>query len=391
MSASTLRSAAGLLPGRILASFAGIEPEQYILRLADGEQLDLLAGEIDNLAKCCTHPNPFHVAPFLGAMLDYLIDGPVQFLYLTERLGECERMVVFCPVVRRRVGLQRHLVWYALTHDYCPIGTPLHENEIVWQVFTDCLERVAGGAPQALVIHQGVGLPEESVGCRVVRKMRGGLSPIPNGDYDTTKLSGKRRRRLRTARNWLEAKGDVCFVEAVSNGGFKDELIRFRNLEAAGWKGKRGTALAQDGAALDFMDQALPRAMEAGVASLLWLTVGDKPAAGLISLEYGGWVWPWKIAYDEGLSSGSPGVLLMSEISRRCVVKPGFAGLDSLASPQNRTANQVWPDMIDCSTMVIGCGAKGHLAANHVAMALRRREKARGLAKQGLERLGLRR
>jgi hypothetical protein len=120
-------------------------------------------------------------------------------------------------------------------------------------------------------------------------------------------------------------------------------LEAFLALEAAGWKGRRGTALAsQPGSA------AYARALFAGepagarprIDSLL---AGSETVASSLALLSHGTAYLLKTAYDSRRRSSAPGLLLELEIIRACH-EDGFADrLDSAAVAGGPLA-ELYPD-----------------------------------------------
>ena len=87
-------------------------------------------------------------------------------------------------------------------------------------------------------------------------------------------------------------------------------------VEAAGWKGRAGTALACDPVRQAFFRRYADAACRRGMLRIGFLRIGDIPVAMQLGVEWGGRFWLLKIGYDEGFSRCSPGLLLMVEMVR---------------------------------------------------------------------------
>ncbi len=132
-------------------------------------------------------------------------------------------------------------------------------------------------------------------------------------------LSSKFRANCRRRRKRLEEKGRVTF-EAVTGGELVDaHLEEGLALEAAGWKGRRGTAIAQSADTRGFYRELAHVAKHEGWLSLFFLRLDGRPVAFHYGLRHGGRYLLLKPAYDEALSECSPGQLLMLEVVRTCV------------------------------------------------------------------------
>jgi CelD/BcsL family acetyltransferase involved in cellulose biosynthesis len=128
------------------------------------------------------------------------------------------------------------------------------------------------------------------------------------------KFSSDRRSDLRRARRRAEQLGEVT-VDVISPRRehlppLLDELYR---VEAAGWKGREGTALAADEQRRRFFTSLAESASEAGFLRLAFLRIAGRAAAVQLAAECGHRFWLLKVGYDEEFKRTSPGSLLMLE------------------------------------------------------------------------------
>jgi CelD/BcsL family acetyltransferase involved in cellulose biosynthesis len=142
-------------------------------------------------------------------------------------------------------------------------------------------------------------------------------------------LSSKFRANLRRRRKKLEELGRVT-VERVMGGMELDgKLEEGYALEQSGWKGRGGTAIAQDNATWGFYTELARTASYGGHLALYFLRLDGKPVAFHYGLEYGRRYFLLKPAYDEAYRECSPGQLLMDEVLKDCVAR-GFEEFDFL-------------------------------------------------------------
>jgi CelD/BcsL family acetyltransferase involved in cellulose biosynthesis len=138
------------------------------------------------------------------------------------------------------------------------------------------------------------------------------------GDFEQYELG--RRRRLR---NILKQGSRLAGDHAVefrfdSAGDLEDELQRAFDLEAAGWKGRAGSAILSS-AQLQRFYKSLARAYHArGELRFAWLLVDGEPAAFILTLVREGRVYGLKGSYDERLRRYSPGLLIVLRTIERC-------------------------------------------------------------------------
>ena len=140
------------------------------------------------------------------------------------------------------------------------------------------------------------------------------------------KFNSDRRSDLRRARRRAEKEGEVE-TDVVSPGpdelpALLDELFR---VEAAGWKGREGTALATDDRRRTFFTAFARKAVDAGILRLAFLRVGGRTAAVQLAADCRGRFSLLKFLYDEAFKRSSPGTLLMLETVRYSAER----GLDS--------------------------------------------------------------
>ncbi|MBI1735595.1 MAG: GNAT family N-acetyltransferase [Candidatus Rokubacteria bacterium] len=138
------------------------------------------------------------------------------------------------------------------------------------------------------------------------------------------RLDAKFRANLQRRRRRLAEKGRVA-VEHVTGGPALDaRLGEAFALERSGWKGRRGTAIAQDAAVQRFYRDLARVAADGGYLSLYFMRLDGRPIACHYALEYGGKYLLLKPAYDETFRECSPGQLLTWDVVRDCVAR----GLD---------------------------------------------------------------
>jgi CelD/BcsL family acetyltransferase involved in cellulose biosynthesis len=142
--------------------------------------------------------------------------------------------------------------------------------------------------------------------------------PLDAGWTDPERqFASGRRSDLRRYRRRAEELGPVSTeVLAPSKpelGVLLEEAFR---VEAANWKGRRGTALACNTAMRAFYREYAAAACESGSLRICFLRIGREAVAVQIALEYDRSFWLLKIGYDERYARCSPGVLLMLETVR---------------------------------------------------------------------------
>jgi CelD/BcsL family acetyltransferase involved in cellulose biosynthesis len=156
------------------------------------------------------------------------------------------------------------------------------------------------------------------------------------------KFNSDRRSDMRRAQRRADQLGAVT-TEVVSPSveelpPLLDELFR---VEAAGWKGREGTALAADEPRRLFFTRFAEIAARAGFLRLAFLRIAGRAAAVQLAADCGGRFWLLKVGYDEEFKRSSPGSLLMLETIRHAA-RQGLEAYEFLGTAEAWT--RVWTE-----------------------------------------------
>src|SRR5205085_2962692 len=147
-----------------------------------------------------------------------------------------------------------------------------------------------------------------------------GKKGAPASSYDQIEaaLDGKFRQNLRRRRRRLAEQGEVKYqlVDAKDAKALDAALADFFEIEASGWKGRGGTAIAARPELVGFYTQIARDAARRGALALGVLSLKEKPIAAHLSVVHGGRHYLVKIGYDESLAEYSPGQQLVSDAIR---------------------------------------------------------------------------
>jgi CelD/BcsL family acetyltransferase involved in cellulose biosynthesis len=253
-------------------------------------------------------------------------------------------------------------VW---VNDFGPLGTPLLAADRpveAWAAVLDLVAARAGsfGIPYLRLDGPAFAALAQAVAARggrlVVadRHARAALTPAAglNPDKKRRKEWARLGRRLAESGPFAD---DVATDPAAVAAGFE----AFAALEAASWKGRAGTSLADQPAARRFVGDALAALAAEGRAAIDRLAVAGRPVALLLRIRQGGTWFPWKIAHDEAFAGFSPGLQVMLRASERMLAEPGFERADSLAVAGHPMIEQVWAGRMEVGTVLIDLGGRG--------------------------------
>jgi CelD/BcsL family acetyltransferase involved in cellulose biosynthesis len=222
------------------------------------------------------------------------------------------------------------------------------------------LKRIPAGSPAVAAIeaaYRGRGI--------VRRKPVGGSPWIPLDESwvePEMRLEAGRRSDLRRARRQAEKIGAVR-VEIVTPAPAQlpQLLEEAFQVEAAGWKGAHGTALAIDPVRGDFFRRYTERACAQGVLRLCTLRIGERAAAAQIAIESGTRFDLLRAGYDEQFARCSPGMLLTAE-SIRYAARRGLGSYEFNGDVEPWT--QVWTrhEHVCCSLRAYPFSPRGVMA-----------------------------
>src|SRR5690606_35612907 len=152
----------------------------------------------------------------------------------------------------------------------------------------------------------------------------------------------------------LAEQGQLVHSVARRPEDIRPAIENFLALEAAGWKGRKRTAMAIDRYRAAFAREAVDGLAEQDLCRIHSLTLDGKLIASLIVFVEAGVAYTWKTAYDEDFSTFSPGVLLMIEVTKQHLDDPNIEQTDSCAVPDHPMVSRLWSEKKPIGTLVIG-------------------------------------
>jgi hypothetical protein len=170
------------------------------------------------------------------------------------------------------------------------------------------------------------------------------LKPGLDGkQYFEMALSSSSRKKLRQHRRRLEEKGALALKSCSEPAAVAQAFDEFLQLEAAGWKGRRGTALLCSAAEAAFARGMVAALAARGKTAVHALYLDGKPVSMQIVLRAGAAAFTWKTAYDEAMNDFSPGMLLLEDYTKAFLADASVASVDSCAYDESGFMS-VWTD-----------------------------------------------
>jgi len=240
-------------------------------------------------------------------------------------------------------------------HPYGTLCSPLIDRDAPIEAAMHLLRQAREAGAHALVLTD-VALDGAAMNSLKQVLNRDGLTPRILSSYiraslDATQdgetllhdaLGAKKLKDLRRQRHRLEEHGPVVLDVARKPDEIRPALETFLQLEASGWKGKRGTALVQHAGDASFIRRAVPALAETAQCEVVTMRAGATPVAAGIVLRHQDRAFFFKLGIDERFAKYSPGVQLTLDLTRHLCADPTIASADSTASADHPMINPIW-------------------------------------------------
>ncbi|HEY4343589.1 MAG TPA: GNAT family N-acetyltransferase [Parvibaculum sp.] len=340
-------------------SRAPASSEADITLLDSAEAVGPYVAALDELAANATDSNPLFEAATLAAALTHLQVGSPATVALIWSQEDGKRVLIGAfPYQARRFYLGLPLcVWSIWMHIHSFLATPLvragfeHEAIRRFMGFADSsgaplmrfpLFQSDGAFGQALAdVLAERARPFAETGCHERAFLK---SDLDGEAYLAAHMRKKKRKEYNRLWNRLAETGELKFETPGAELDLNRWLESFFELERSGWKGKRGTALAERPNERAFFEAMCREAQRAGKFHAAEIAVDGKPLAMLASFVAGGGAYSFKIAYDENFARYSPGALLMMKAIGAFHDDPRIGWVDSCAIPNHPMIDHIWAE-----------------------------------------------
>ncbi|HWM80550.1 MAG TPA: GNAT family N-acetyltransferase [Pseudolabrys sp.] len=294
-----------------------------------------------------------HAEGHAGSRALLVWDGPTR-----------TRLLALLPVMPAWRALKLPLPLLVAWQAYAPLTTPLLDAERIDEAARGLLAAATRAGALAVLLPR---LSQAGVAAQALRRaVAGGPAPrvtdahqralldaAQEPDAALQTLGAKKLKELRRQRNRLADGGAVTFAMTADPAAAAAGLDAFLSLEAQGWKGARGTALAQKPGDAAFVREAVAGMMRAGQAQVATLASGDRIVGAGIVLRHRRRGYFFKIAYDETLAKMSPGVQLTLDITRSLCADSAIDSVDSIAVSDHPMIDHVWRDRLPVCDLLL--------------------------------------
>ncbi|MGY4461904.1 GNAT family N-acetyltransferase [Bradyrhizobium sp. LB13.1] len=311
-------------------------------------------GQWRALAQRAIEPNGYYL-PGWELAVNASARGRTDASALPAFDGASARLIGLMPVTSLWRAWKIPLPALVSAHPYGTLCSPLIDRDAPMEAAARLLQRAREARAHALVLND-VALDGAAMTALNQVLNRDGLQPKILSSYiraslDATQdgetllqeaLGAKKLKELRRQRHRLEEHGAVAFDVARRPDQIGPALEAFLQLEASGWKGKRGTALIQHAGDATFIRRAVAALAETAQCEIVTLRAGTIPVAAGIVLRHQDRAFFFKLGIDERFAKYSPGVQLTLELTRHLCADPAIASADSTASADHPMINPIW-------------------------------------------------
>lgn len=346
-----------------------------------------LVGELDHLCRRTVEPNIFFNPRFLAPAMPRLEDREVRLAVIRDGDEFKSRLRLLVPFSIEKptipLGVPILRTW---SSPFGPLGTPLLDRDDpagVLEDFFSILARPHLKLPKVFVLpDMRLDGPVASL-FRSVAETRNlplaitGETERPflesdlEGDaYLKQSIRPHHLREFRRLKRRLAELGKLEHSVARTAEEIRLGIEAFLALEAAGWKGRRRTAMAIDRFRAAFAREAIDLLGEQDLCRVHSLVLDGKIIACVVVFVEAGVAYTWKTTYDEAYAAFSPGTLLMIEVTRHHLENPNIALTDSCAVPDHPVMSRIWSERKPLGTMVIGLTPSADRAARQAASQL---------------------
>ena len=276
----------------------------------------------------------------------------------------------------------RHVQNWVHTHSF--LGTPLVRRGHERAFWTEVLAVLDGAdwAPGFLhltgivedgPVHRGLAAAAAARGrpCSVVHRSARALleSDLSPEAYRETAVRKKKRKELGRLWSRLSEQGVLGYETLEREEDVERWSDDFLALEAAGWKGEAGSALAAEPRTASFFREAFAGAFRADRLETLRLALDGRPIAMLVNFHAPPGAFSYKIAFDEAYARFSPGVLIELE-NLRVLARPGFGWMDSCAVENHPMIDSIWRERRSVVRLTVPLSGARRAATFRICRAL---------------------
>lgn len=335
-----------------------------------------------DLVRNVVEPNAFYEPWSLIPLLETFGDGDwtVLFIYDAAVANESRALLAVVPLQKSRLRLLPWPIWSLWENPYCFHCVPLLRHgaaacalSAVGQWINRSIDTVplldwhhvtADGA-----VREALGTMIDENGWTAKSRDSYGRAVLvrchDSETYQQEKLSRHQRHELRRQRRRLGELGPLEARVCRPDDDVESWIEDFLALEAAGWKGRDGTAISSNPADREWFTRSMRAGFAAGRVGFLGLFLDGRAVALKCNFLCPPGSYAFKIAFDESYPKFSPGVLLEIDNIDWFHDQTDLEWMDSCAARDHSMINRIWADRRQIERLLVAPGYRGqaYLAA----------------------------
>jgi hypothetical protein len=206
---------------------------------------------------------------------------------------------------------------------------------------------------------------------------------LVRGSDPRSRFNSNMKNNLRRWESRLRARGTLSAVRLAPGDDIDAWREEFLRLEASGWKGEAGTALASREEDRRFAVEVFAEAFRRDRLLITGLNLDGRPLARHVVLTAGEGAVTFKIAYDETHAKCAPGIVAEVDNVRQFMETPGPRWIDSNTSRENTSYGRVWKDRRTVQRVAIGAHGAGRVAVASLPLMRLAKNVLRGIGSLG--------
>lgn len=333
------------------------------------DQMERLLPAWEDLCGRSLEDNVYYTPRYARSLLE-TVDGGRSVSFAAVWDGDV--LVALLPICRARLGrLSLPGIAQGWVTPFTFSCTPLLDRERAEPAALALVETLASVGAAAWVLPT-VNLDGPAAGQFIRALETMGAAWIATGRFERAAFTGKpsfehhmqvhvgskRRRELARNRRRLEELGEVAHETHLHCAGLDRAVDAFLRIEASGWKGRRGTALACRDDTRGFALSTFRGDRGRSICRADMLTLNGEPIAVSLMVIAGGTGFTVKCTFDEAYRSLGVGLLLEVEVIRSFLDGDWAQRLDA-ATAGSHVIDKLWPGRIEVADVMFAFGASG--------------------------------
>lgn len=335
-----------------------------------------------DLVQDAIEPNSFYEPWSLIPLLEAFGEGDwtVLFIYDDAEGDESRSLIGVVPLQKSRLRVLPWPIWSLWENPYCFHCVPLLRQRVAARALSAVgkwINRSTSTVPLLDWHHVSADGPlRQTLGTMIYENSWTATSRDSYGrallvrcddseTYQQEKLSRHQRHELRRQRRRLAELGPLEARVCQPDDNVEKWIEDFLALEAAGWKGRDGTAISSKPTDREWFTRSMRAGFAEGRVGFLGLFLNDRPVALKCNFLCPPGSYAFKIAFDESYPKFSPGVLLEIDNIDWFHDQTDLEWMDSCAARDHSMINRIWADRRQIERLLVAPGYRGqaYLAA----------------------------